>query len=913
MNNRKRMMAITMSAMLAVTSGAFSAESAVHATGINSEDSNESGKKQEDSAQVVDGVQTGESNDKSDLEQSESEEETDEDKESDQEKDETDEEESEEEQEDTDQEEESDQENNSSETTEADEETLKAIVAALNGEKIDTDLEFTIEIPNSTVDENYVQGNYITNPEEINSDPDSCITNQDEINADQDSYTTSQVEVETDSEQNTSENTSTDSQKLVFTQREDGSFSSGDVELNPLLDELMDQGVTSLEASANLADENTLVENAKVEQGENSDDKDLADAILAEGRDRKQEQSSEVVAEREIETERLLADISSLEPVDGFSEEEPDESDYEDELQKAREESEEVASAVASGEIAVVSGSDRPDNLSDLLGDTDLPTGDEYTTVDVAIETSDPDYGMQSVQQPVTDTNVVDIISSDSLEYKNDDKEITTAANSKTTYRKKQLTIRVQSARDFVEPDEFGVWRDENGDLVEPDFVRYVGVDEDEKLIFTADEEGNISYVDEHALYYNEQERRFYSDEEQTISFSGLEGLLDSAGLAMSGDTVLSLLSYVDGTATTIEIPGESIYPKRLVDKDTGEELTQEEIASKNISDDKIIEEDPVDKKYMIWKCSDEDREYAPGFASYICADEDGKVLFYADEDGRMFYDVSDHVIYGQDYFFTFNWEQNEDEKKNGKVVLRYSDLGLKHYPAAGETQYFTASGKAFSIEMYDDGEGAMGRYICRDLDDSDSVMLMDINGNICYAADDYEWRFVDYDIDYDLLKKLMQEGADDFTLDDLTIEEPEEPAEESSQNEILESEPEIIEEEIEEPDDDIIEEPDDDLDTFEDEDEDEEEDEEIEEPDEDVMIDGLTREDFASDEDWFRYARSRNNNHEDEDFDDDYDIDRAVIIDNGSDSSYPADDAYNNSDTSGNDGLYNSSEGLGL
>ncbi len=508
----------------------------------------------------------------------------------------------------------------------------------------------------------------------------------------------------------------------------------------------------------------------------------------------------------------IMDSISSLTPID---EEQPGEEEAD--VMDALQDEEDVSGLTA------IDAQERPSSMSELLGEDALPEGDEYVNLKVSLHGAARD-----------------------------------------------VLVRRQTDRDLANLDEYGVWRDENGDIAEGNFRQYIGVTTDGQLLFTADKKGNISYRDDMSLYYDATEKRFYSDEDKSICLTGLQGLLDSSGLAMDGDTVMALLEHASGTSATIELP---------VDHISGSAAGTSKVISS--SDGRYASEassDEASKQFMIWNVTDSDREYAPSFARYVCANTEGQVLFYADDEGRIYYDASDSVIYGKHYFFAFlgdgESEDTREKNKEGKVVVRYTDLGFAHYPGPGEVNYFTADGKAFAVSLYDTSEGAKGRYICRnvtdiyyledgtpaagtDLPDQDTskitvngieyddlssdesiIMLMDLNGNICYAADDFEWQFVDYDLDYALLRRLVEEGrSTDEAIEDAMVEAVDEDidtlAEENAEVDL-----EVTEEAPEE-------------------------EEEPEIPDDDVEVNGLTRDDFDSDEEWMDYI---NGDNEDED-----------------------------------------------
>ena len=165
-------------------------------------------------------------------------------------------------------------------------------------------------------------------------------------------------------------------------------------------------------------------------------------------------------------------------------------------------------------------------------------------------------------------------------------------------------------------------------------------------------------------------------------------------------------------------------------------------------------------------------------------------------DNGRIYYDLSGSVLYDGKYLFSFDSDKASGSDNN--LITSYSRLGLLVYPGAGETVYFTVDGEAFALSMYDSGEGAKGRYLCRNVTElisegADKVVsakkagknygklltdptifsLMDANGNICYGADDFEWQFLDYGLDYDRLKALMEAGQLPYGVEENIEEEP--------------------------------------------------------------------------------------------------------------------------------------------
>ena len=347
-----------------------------------------------------------------------------------------------------------------------------------------------------------------------------------------------------------------------------------------------------------------------------------------------------------------------------------------------------------------------------------------------------------------------------------------------------KIVVFTQTDKDFAKRDKNGILRNEDGSVAKGSLLRYIGIDESGRIIFTAGADGNIYYKKNTKLYFNKNKNKFYSDKALTVGITGIEGVLDSAGLALDSESIITLLDLVDGTLATVEVPGKNIYPKQLVDKKTGKKLTKQDIKKNKIPEKRIKKKDPKDRTYLIWKAKKKDRKYAPKFADYICSNEKGGILFYADTEGRIFYNAGSTAMYNGKYFFALKNKKGESISKNefskSELVTVYDSLGFG-YPDAGEPVRFAMDGKAFEVALYDTREGAKGRYLCRNITkelrmpgqkykkkdrhkispkDDSVVCMMDEFGTVLYAVDDYIWQYIDTDIDYALMARQVADGT---------------------------------------------------------------------------------------------------------------------------------------------------------
>ena len=694
--------------------------------------------------------------------------------------------------------------------------------------------------------------------------------------------------------------------EIEFTSDENGSYSSEGTQLNSFLDELMDDGITSLDAQAQFGEVTPVTAESAITPVETDSSVTAVTAESGEDnpgffsdilQDLADEESDD--DEDEDNDERIISPLSAQLPglftvvrtdeepdamtaagalsVDGsgqlYAFEQPydiynDDEDYDDEDDEDDEDDDEDF-----------------DDLSDNDED-EQPDADSYD--DTAAMTG---YGVYSSSKVIEAPSALPatmelVLGGESMPSVDGFVRVFMPALSPTTDDKGSVvTVRPQTEKDFAERDEFGIPRDEEGGIVGSQFVRYVGVDSEGVLKFTADEDGLITYPQDQKLYYNAEDKRFYSDPEGTIPITGIKGFVDLAQLMMDTPSVLSLLDAVDGTAATVDIPGSQIYPKTYIDSSSGKEISESEAAS--LPEERVEVKDPEDQSWLLWKVTEDDKDYAPSFAKYACGTKDGDILFYTDDNGRIYYDLSGSVLYDGKYLFSFDSDKASGSDNN--LITSYSRLGLLVYPGAGETVYFTVDGEAFALSMYDSGEGAKGRYLCRNVTElisegADKVVsakkagknygklltdptifsLMDANGNICYGADDFEWQFLDYGLDYDRLKALMEAGQLPYGVEENIEEEPAAEEQEPQPQETVPEEPEV--------------------------------EEEPEEVDDDAVIDGLTRADFRNDKDWEDYVNSElNEDYEYEDEEDDEDDeededdreyldgdDGAVIIDMG-------------------------------
>ena len=119
------------------------------------------------------------------------------------------------------------------------------------------------------------------------------------------------------------------------------------------------------------------------------------------------------------------------------------------------------------------------------------------------------------------------------------------------SYNGTSFIVFCQTNRVFADPSDVNAWTSSDNDA--GDFWRYVGVDGDGVLLFTADEDGKITYNEEPQAYYDGSRKMFFSDEELTIPFTGLAGLLDV--LSQEDDTaaVLEKVEALDFTGMRFE------------------------------------------------------------------------------------------------------------------------------------------------------------------------------------------------------------------------------------------------------------------------------------------------------------------------------------------------------------------------
>lgn len=725
---------------------------------------------------------------------------------------------------------------------------------------------------------------------------------------------------------------------IEFTSDDKGGYSSDGTPLNAFLNELMEEGVTSLEAEAMSGD--TVDGITPV----SADSRGVTPATA----DSDEKSVTPVTADSESKEpgmlSSLLDDFSDMEPVD--REDDPDEEPEDEDDEGSGDDpalssspdlvspfsrsipglftvadaqtgpDEDSAAAALSGNRGFGLFGSHPVDLYDEDEDEDDYEDEDYDDEEYGDEdydyedgesddasakdttdgeTADPSdewtgtgYGVYSaskvIEAPAALPPTMErALGSDTLASDNDFLRvfIPSLGESNDIDSGTVVTVRMQTARDFVERDEFGIPRDSDGQIVGRDFVRYVGVDKDGVLEFTAGEDGIITYPSDKKLYFNSEDNCFYSDEECTIPLTGIKGFVDLAQLMMDSSSVLSLLDAVDGTAATIEIPGSQVYPKTYIEKSTGRELSKDE--AKALPEDSVETRDPEGVSWLVWKVTRDDSEYAPDFAEYACGNKDGDILFYTDANGRIYYDVSSRALYDGKYLFSFDGDSASDSD-NDRLITSYAKLELPVYPGPGETTYFTVDGEAFAMSVYDTGEGAKGRYLCRNvtelisqetgsiagandsgknysklLEDPTVFMLMDSNGNICYASDSFEWQFLDYGLDYDRLRSLMEAGQLP------AADSEEEPQEEAP--EVTEEQPDAGEATTPEP---------------------EEPPEEPEEIDDDVEIDGHTRDEFDSDEEWEDFVNGEfypdddyfggDDDDDDEDEEDDENYDRQLF-----------------------------------
>ena len=450
-----------------------------------------------------------------------------------------------------------------------------------------------------------------------------------------------------------------------------------------------------------------------------------------------------------------------------------------------------------------------PENLSVVLGEKEnWPYLD-----DCRVATLNREEVPEPIEEPVEEENKTTIFSSSPLEV-----EKPAESNHPNIKDKSTVVVFCQTDMDFAKRDANGILRNADGSVADGAFVRYVGKDLDGQILFFADEAGNITYKDEPTLYFNANENRFYADKKQTVGLTGIKGVLDSSGLALDGESIITLLNMVDGTLATVEIPWENVLPKQYIDKKTGETLTEGQVKSGGIPKKRIRKKNPKGRTYLIWKSTKKDKKYAPAFAKYICSNEKGGILFYADKKGHIFYNVGNEAIYNEKYFFSLdqNGQAAGNEYSKNQLITDYKKMRLSRYPSAAEKVRFALDGKAFEVSLYDRREGAKGRYLCRNvtkellsakskntqavkLDDPSVVWMMDEFGTMFYAVDDYIWQYVDPDINYELmaiqvadgtLKKLRGEYNDFGLIKDQEEEaEEEETSEEGTEEEILAAE----------------------------------------------------------------------------------------------------------------------------